>query len=183
MYQWLFNVLAVSALLSAVVVLYQVISFAVTNRDAQWRTTWIWPAFWQLLYFVVLLALAALWRATHNNTRYAYADVRGDGDDHEPLDVELEQPSGLAGVVLRVRSFLFALLLLLLFIASCSPALSPSYSMPLTILILKLWSPTPNHPLKNHNNLLPPQRTNKITLINSHFFSQFLFIYIFNINF
>jgi hypothetical protein len=34
-----------------------------------------------VLYLALLLAICVLWRPTHNNTRYAYADVRGDGDE------------------------------------------------------------------------------------------------------
>lgn len=97
MYQWLFYTLAASAVVSALVVLYEVFSFAFSDVDAAWRTAWLQPAFWQLLYFFVLLALAALWRPTHNNTRYAYADVRADAaapdlDDAAPPPAVVLRP-------------------------------------------------------------------------------------------
>lgn len=115
MYQWLFNTLAVSAAISTVVVLYQVVAFSITHPDDHWRTAWLWPAFWELLYLIVLIALAALWRPTSNNTRYAYAETRNggaDGDGGEPGaasndiagevgDVPMADAKALGGIVLR----------------------------------------------------------------------------------
>jgi hypothetical protein len=114
MYQWLFNTLAASAVVSTVVVLYQVIAFSITHPDDHWRTAWLWPAFWEVLYLIVLVALAALWRPTANNTRYAYADVRsggaeGDGGeagvntdiDGVVGDVPMADAKAIGGIVLR----------------------------------------------------------------------------------
>lgn len=39
-----------------------------------WSTWWIFQAFWHLLYFSILLAIAILWRPTTNNIRYAYKE-------------------------------------------------------------------------------------------------------------
>jgi len=53
-------------------------------------TTWVWTAFWHVLYLVVLLAIAVLWRPTTNNTRYAYSEMPQDGEDEitlQPLNV------------------------------------------------------------------------------------------------
>jgi hypothetical protein len=114
MYQWLFNTLAASAVVSTCVVLYQVIAFSISHPDDHWRTAWLWPAFWEVLYLIVLIALVALWRPTANNTRYAYADVRGGGEeggeagangdivlDAEVGDVPMTDAKAIGGIVLR----------------------------------------------------------------------------------
>jgi hypothetical protein len=56
----------------------------------------MWTAFWHVLYFVILLAMAILWRPTTNNTRYAYSEMPQDGDDEITL-----QPLNLGGDVVQ----------------------------------------------------------------------------------
>lgn len=53
-----------------------------------WSTWWIFQAFWHLLYFSILLAIAFLWRPTTNNARYAY---------QESEDIEMLSTSELPG--------------------------------------------------------------------------------------
>ena len=57
-----------------------------------WSTWWIFQAFWHLLYFSILLAIAFLWRPTTNNTRYAYK---------ESEDIEMLSTSELPGAANR----------------------------------------------------------------------------------
>jgi len=80
MYNRFFYVLLVSVILSTIATLYQLFVKLASNEDAMWRTWWIWNAFWQGLYLVVMTAIAVLWRPTSNNTRYAYSEVATEDD-------------------------------------------------------------------------------------------------------
>ena len=49
----------------------------VTDED-RWSDSWIWGAFWNIMYFVLLVLVAVLWRPQENNVRYAVVDKSGD---------------------------------------------------------------------------------------------------------
>merc|ERR1712137_453329 len=74
MYTHFFIVLAVGGVLTALIIIYQTLLVITSEEDAMWSTWWIFQAFWHLLYFSILLAIAILWRPTTNNTRYAYKE-------------------------------------------------------------------------------------------------------------
>merc|ERR1712137_146032 len=75
MYTRFFIVLAISAVLTVLVIAYQTLLVVTQEEDAMWGSWWLFKAFWEVLYFVVLVAIAVLWRPTTNNTRYAYAEA------------------------------------------------------------------------------------------------------------
>lgn len=81
MYQQFFVVLAIGAVLTSLVIVYQTLLVMTSSEDAMWRTWWMFQAFWHLLYFMILVAIAFIWRPVTNNTRYAY---------READDIELE---------------------------------------------------------------------------------------------
>jgi hypothetical protein len=64
-----------------------------SSEDAMWDTWWIFQAFWHVLYFFILLAIAVLWRPTTNNTRYAYREA--DDIDMVPNRNDIEIPDVL----------------------------------------------------------------------------------------
>jgi hypothetical protein len=49
------------------------------DPDQLW-SVWVWNAFWHTLYFVILIAIAILWRPTENNSRYAYSEMPTEDD-------------------------------------------------------------------------------------------------------
>jgi len=72
MYTRLLVVLAIGGIFTVLVILYQTLLVITSTEDVMWRTWWMFQAFWHLLYFTILVAIAFLWRPTKNNTRYAY---------------------------------------------------------------------------------------------------------------
>mmetsp|Transcript_3288 Transcript_3288/g.5405 ORF Transcript_3288/g.5405 Transcript_3288/m.5405 type:complete len:491 (-) Transcript_3288:20-1492(-) len=84
MYTNFFVVLALGGVMTTLVILYQTLLVITSSEDAMWSTWWIFQAFWHLLYFSILLAIAYLWRPTTNNTRYAYVEAE---------DIEMMLPS------------------------------------------------------------------------------------------
>merc|ERR1712137_1466878 len=68
------NFFVVCGVLTTLVIVYQTLLVITEEEDAMWSTWWIFQAFWHLLYFSILLAIAYLWRPTTNNTRYAYKE-------------------------------------------------------------------------------------------------------------
>jgi len=88
MYRRFFGVLLASLVFSVVVILYQL--FSVMMGKDSWRTQWMWEAFWHLLYFIILTAIAFLWRPRQNNTRYGYAEFYDATEDSPENSVPLE---------------------------------------------------------------------------------------------
>ena len=84
MYSRFLIVLAVSAVFSILIVIYQTTLVLTQEEDTMWSSWWTFQAFWQVLYFVLLTALAAIWRPTENNMRYAYVE----SDDFELVRVD-----------------------------------------------------------------------------------------------
>lgn len=39
------------------------------DYDQQWATIWSYDAFWEVLYFVVLLAIMVIWRPSSDNQK------------------------------------------------------------------------------------------------------------------
>merc|ERR1712137_197376 len=75
MYTSFLYVLIGSGFVTVAVIIYQTILIITSSEDAMWNTWWIFQAFWHLLYFTIMLAIAFLWRPTTNNTRYAYKEA------------------------------------------------------------------------------------------------------------
>merc|ERR1712232_1227267 len=84
MYTNFFVVLALGGVMTTLVIVYQTLLVITSSEDEMWSTWWIFQAFWHLLYFSILFAIAYLWRPTTNNTRYAYK---------ESEDIDLLLPS------------------------------------------------------------------------------------------
>ena len=47
------------------------IDLSVTDIQEDWRHYWLTESFWHILFFVIQLSIAWLWRPTNNNARYA----------------------------------------------------------------------------------------------------------------
>jgi hypothetical protein len=55
-----------------------------SNEDKRWDTLWAFEGMWHVIYFVVLVAIAFLWRPSANATAYAYSEqLNTDPDDDE----------------------------------------------------------------------------------------------------
>lgn len=67
--------------------------------ERDWSGQWVFDAYWEVLYFVVLAAIGYLWRPTENSLRYAYmqelatteADARDEEDEGYLGDVAREE--------------------------------------------------------------------------------------------
>lgn len=73
--------LAVAALVSFVIILYQMISNLTRYQENTWQNQWVVIALWNMIFFSLLAYFSFLWRPTKNNTRYGYAEVYADDDD------------------------------------------------------------------------------------------------------
>jgi len=105
MYRTLFFTLVLSGLVSAGVVIYQLYVVMSSEVDERWETWWMWEAFWHLLYFFVLVAIAVLWRPTANNTRYAYVELKEGEEEDEEGGINMgPMSSGLGDLSQRNRS-------------------------------------------------------------------------------
>eukprot|EP01104_Vermistella_antarctica_P012439 TRINITY_DN3599_c0_g2_i1.p1 TRINITY_DN3599_c0_g2~~TRINITY_DN3599_c0_g2_i1.p1 ORF type:complete len:538 (+),score=139.89 TRINITY_DN3599_c0_g2_i1:351-1964(+) len=102
MYKKLFYVLIASVLFSVLMVMYQLLIGITTDPDTRWRTTWIWDAYWNVLYLGILIAICVLWVPTENNTRYAYNELK-DVDD-EVDEVALQPMNSSAVGDLKTRT-------------------------------------------------------------------------------
>jgi len=83
MYRRFLITLVVSGVISALVIFSQLMVQMTKEPDDTWQTDWIWAAFWHILYFAILLAIAIIWRPTDNNTRYAYTELLVDNPEEE----------------------------------------------------------------------------------------------------
>merc|ERR1712137_674312 len=98
MYTNFFVVLAVGGVLTTLIIIYQTLLVITSEEDAMWSTWWIFQAFWHLLYFFILLAIAYLWRPTTNNTRYAYKESEDIEMMLAPVDGNTTQRKGKAPI-------------------------------------------------------------------------------------
>jgi len=99
MYKRFFGTLVVSGILSSIIIVIQLFIGVMSDADAMWRSLWVWPAFWHLLYFAILVAIVILWRPTNNNTRYAYQEVTDDSTEEEVV----LQPIGMGETTQRKK--------------------------------------------------------------------------------
>jgi hypothetical protein len=83
LYKRFFWVLCVAAAIAVIVVLYQLfVSVVLGSGETQrWRSWWVWTAFWQFFYFVLLTIVAWLLRPRQNNMRYGYAEMYDETSD------------------------------------------------------------------------------------------------------
>lgn len=69
--------------------------------DRNWQGQWVFDAFWESMYFLIMAAIAVLWRPTENSLRYAYmsqlaadeteAEAHEEGGEAYMGDVEREE--------------------------------------------------------------------------------------------
>jgi hypothetical protein len=84
--------LAGSVVVSVVWAVYTMYLSAADDIAEEWESAWFNDAIWEVLYFIVLAAIAVLWRPSKNAQRYAFAhelsshelaDMEDDGDDDD----------------------------------------------------------------------------------------------------
>eukprot|EP01114_Cavostelium_apophysatum_P013900 TRINITY_DN3471_c0_g1_i1.p1 TRINITY_DN3471_c0_g1~~TRINITY_DN3471_c0_g1_i1.p1 ORF type:complete len:517 (+),score=116.30 TRINITY_DN3471_c0_g1_i1:212-1762(+) len=100
MYKRFLGILALCGVFSAIFILIQVLAVSVADSDKNWKTGWLWKTCWQILYFVILLAIAIIWRPTSNNTRYAYSEMTSIDND----EITLQPLTSLGDISQRKKS-------------------------------------------------------------------------------
>jgi len=100
MYKRFFATLIISGLLSSLVIIVQMFVTVTSDPDNIWQTNWLWTAFWQILYLIILVAIVFLWRPTSNNTRYAYSEM----NDMDTEEITLQPLSPIGDMLQRSSS-------------------------------------------------------------------------------
>eukprot|EP00299_Pterocystis_sp_00344_P008783 c3466_g1_i1.p1 GENE.c3466_g1_i1~~c3466_g1_i1.p1 ORF type:complete len:485 (-),score=106.83 c3466_g1_i1:92-1546(-) len=81
-YQRFWYILLTTAVFSVAWAVYQVFNTMGSNEDIRWTTLWTFEGMWHIIYFVVLVAIAILWRPSANATAYAFSEqLAVDGDE------------------------------------------------------------------------------------------------------
>ncbi|MCO5578092.1 hypothetical protein L7F22_031930 [Adiantum nelumboides] len=100
LYRKFTNALAVSVVISVAWIGYELYFKATDPFSERWQSAWIISSFWNILTFVLLCVICALWAPSQNSTRYAYSEESGENFDEEealPLkssvNVELDKGS------------------------------------------------------------------------------------------
>ncbi len=65
-YQRFWQILITTAMFSVIWAAYQVFVTMGSNEDKRWDTLWAFEGMWHVIYFVVLVAIAFLWRPSKN---------------------------------------------------------------------------------------------------------------------
>lgn len=107
LYKRVLAVLSVGAALSVFVVVTQLIVVSVSggNDRLNWRTRWLWNAFWSVLYWAILVSISFLFRPRSNNMRYGHAEIYDTDDETASSGVALNAVSSAYGdVTQRVDS-------------------------------------------------------------------------------
>ncbi len=106
LYKRVLAVLGVGAALSVFVVVTQliVVSVAGGNDRVNWRTWWLWSAFWSVLYWAILVTISFLFRPRSNNMRYGHAEIYDTEDETASSGVALNALTAYGDVTQRVDS-------------------------------------------------------------------------------
>jgi len=93
-YQRFWQILITTAIFSVIWAVYQVFVTMGSNEDKRWDTLWAFEGMWHVIYFVVLVAVAILWRPSENATAYAYSEqLTTDADDEEGIEMSAHSTS------------------------------------------------------------------------------------------
>jgi len=98
MYKKFLAVLVMVGVLEVLMMFYRSFS-RIFGTSLDWQKTWIFDAFREILYFVVISAISFLWRPRSNNMRYGYTEFFTDDEVNLPNnegteDIQLDTFSG-----------------------------------------------------------------------------------------
>eukprot|EP00246_Nothoceros_aenigmaticus_P009609 TRINITY_DN2523_c0_g1_i1.p1 TRINITY_DN2523_c0_g1~~TRINITY_DN2523_c0_g1_i1.p1 ORF type:complete len:525 (-),score=80.79 TRINITY_DN2523_c0_g1_i1:473-2047(-) len=86
LYRKFTNSLAVAVVIAVAWIGYELYFQATDPLSKRWRSAWIISAFWNILTFVLVCIICALWSPSQNSTRYAFSEDAGeDFDDEESI--------------------------------------------------------------------------------------------------
>eukprot|EP00249_Psilotum_nudum_P016588 c25896_g1_i1 orf=320-1897(-) len=86
LYRKFTNSLAVAVVTSVAWIGYELYFKATDPFNEHWQNAWIVTAFWNILTFVLMCIICALWSPSHNAMRYAYSEeAREEFDDEEAI--------------------------------------------------------------------------------------------------
>eukprot|EP01117_Protostelium_nocturnum_P000985 TRINITY_DN11305_c0_g1_i1.p1 TRINITY_DN11305_c0_g1~~TRINITY_DN11305_c0_g1_i1.p1 ORF type:complete len:492 (-),score=106.96 TRINITY_DN11305_c0_g1_i1:160-1635(-) len=85
MYKKFFVTLIGLACALCIIILSETIVMFATTEAQTWKVNWIWDAFFEIIYFVISMTVAIIWRPINNNTRYAYNEVDSNDGDVEQV--------------------------------------------------------------------------------------------------
>ncbi|GAM27760.1 hypothetical protein SAMD00019534_109360 [Acytostelium subglobosum LB1] len=88
-YKYFFYVLAISALITTILIIANLIVHYTKSYDETWKTNWIWDGFWDVNYMVVLCSIIWIWRPSELNPRLGYNEL--DINDDEDGTVEMAE--------------------------------------------------------------------------------------------
>ncbi|KAL0354453.1 UNVERIFIED_CONTAM: hypothetical protein Sradi_3892200 [Sesamum radiatum] len=96
------NALAVAVILAVGWICYELYFKSHDVYNEQWQNAWIIPAFWQVLSFLLLCVICALWAPSQNSTRYAYSSEDGDEEFDRNETLQFIRPTPLASKDVRL---------------------------------------------------------------------------------
>ncbi|XWS09512.1 hypothetical protein CRYUN_Cryun40dG0090900 [Craigia yunnanensis] len=85
LYRKFANALAVSVLLSIAWIGFELYFNATYPLSERWQIAWIFPAFWTMLAYSLLVVICVLWAPSRNPTRYAYMEEMGEDSDEKGI--------------------------------------------------------------------------------------------------
>jgi len=104
MYKKLTILLSTCFATSVFIVIAELITEAADDSDKQFRASWLWQGYWELVYCACILFIAWVWRPNEDNKRFAYIDTQEDelparptpdSDDHIGVHLdEINEPKG-----------------------------------------------------------------------------------------
>jgi len=85
-FQWVLIMAVVLTIVFAIWSIYDHYN-ADDGAEPDWENAWLQDGYWNMLFFIILIAVKWLWRPTVNNQRYAYSALEGGDDDDEENDL------------------------------------------------------------------------------------------------
>jgi len=80
-YSRFWYILTLTAGFSVIWVLYQIYTAVNVDEDARWQSLWAFEGAWHITYFIVLIAIAILWRPSSHTLLYAFSEQLSADDD------------------------------------------------------------------------------------------------------